>query len=293
VSQRDDADGGESPGIDAARPPMPIIVGVPRSGTTLLRLMLDTHPDLAIPPETGFVLDAHELRGKDGDLRKQLFATLTSFHTWRRMGVSDTALGDRLANIEPFDVAEGVRAFYRLYAERFRKNRWGDKTPVYRLHLRELEELLPEARFIHLIRDGRDVALSVRGLWFAPGDDIETLARDWSAGISATRAQGSRCTGYIEVRFEDLVLDPEPPLRRICELSRLAFEPSMLRYFETARERLEEIGYSPEPENPVPRLAAEPPEPSRVHRWRRDMGRRERRRFERVAGDTLRELGYE
>jgi len=85
---------------------MPIIVGAPRPGTTLLRFMLDTHPEMAIPPETGFLA---------------LFPH-----------------------------------FYQLYASRFAKPRWGDKTPSYCHHMQNIEEVLPEAHFIHIIRDGRD-----------------------------------------------------------------------------------------------------------------------------------------
>jgi hypothetical protein len=273
---------------------MPVIVGAPRSGTTLLRVMLDAHPELAIPPETGFVLDAARLTGQGNTLRTTLHETITRFHTWNVMRVSESALADRLRRIEPFDVAEGVRAFYRLYAERFGKRRFGDKTPMYRFHLEELTELLPEARFIHIIRDGRDVALSVRGFWFAPGVDVEAIAEDWCTGIRSARDQGSRVGGYIEVRFEDLIVGPEQELQRVCEFLELELTPSMPRYHETARERLREIGLAnPSPRNPVPRLAAEPPDPSRVGRWKRDMSRREKRRFKRVAGEMLRELGYE
>jgi len=171
-------------------PPMPIVIGVPRSGTTLLRVMLDAHPEMSVPPETGFVLDAARMDRRAGGLRDRFVAMLTGYHTWRHMGVSEQALRARVEAIEPFDVAEGVRAFYRLYAERFGCARYGDKTPMYRAHMRELEELLPEARFIHIIRDGRDVALSVRGLAFAPGDDMATLARDWSDGVRNAREQG-------------------------------------------------------------------------------------------------------
>jgi hypothetical protein len=272
---------------------MPVIVGVPRSGTTLLRLMLDAHSELAIPPETGFVLNACGLTGEGDELRERLLETITGFHTWGVMRVSEAELRDRLRHIEPFDLAEGVRAFYRLYAERFGKRRFGDKTPMYRFHLRKLEGLLPEARFIHIIRDGRDVALSVRGFWFAPGEDMATIATDWHTGIAATREQGSRVRGYAEVRFEDLIMSPERELRRLCEFLELEFEPRMLHYPDTARDRLKEIGLGPDPRSPVPELAAEAPNPLRVARWKRDMTRRERRQFKRVAGDMLRELGYE
>lgn len=78
----------------------------------------------------------------------------------------------------PALLAEGVRLFYRLYARRHGKARWGDKTLLYRLHLTEIEKILPEAHFIHSIRDGRDVALSLREVWFAPSQDISALVQD-------------------------------------------------------------------------------------------------------------------
>src|SRR5882724_3522101 len=62
--------------------PMPIIVGCPRSGTTLLRFMLDSHPKLAIPPETGFFFTAHELSGEDSRARKDFFSAIIKFPSW-------------------------------------------------------------------------------------------------------------------------------------------------------------------------------------------------------------------
>jgi Sulfotransferase family len=273
--------------------PAPFIVGVPRSGTTLLRVMLDAHPELAVPPETGFVLEAARLDGSGDALRRQLLETLTGSHTWGQMRVERADLEARLEAIEPFDAADAVRAFYALYAERFGKRRWGDKTPIYRYRLAEIEEFLPEARFVHIIRDPRDVALSVRGLRFTPGEDPESIARDWRRGVLATREQGAAVSAYIELRYEDLVADPEPQLRRLCEAVELRFDPAMLDYADTARERLREIGLDdPDPRNPVPKLAAEAPDPSRVRRWKREMRRSDRAAVERVAGDLLEELGY-
>ena len=73
------------------------------------------------------------------------------------------------AAIEPFSIAAGTRAFYQLYADRFEESRWGDKTPTYGLHLAAIARVLPEARIIHFIRNGRVVALSLRQTWFLPG----------------------------------------------------------------------------------------------------------------------------
>ena len=72
--------------------------------------------------------------------------------------------------MEDWDLSSGLRAFYRGYAAARGKTRYGDKTPMHATDIDVLSRVLPEARFIHIIRDGRDVAASLRGLPFAPGD---------------------------------------------------------------------------------------------------------------------------
>jgi hypothetical protein len=277
---------------------MPVIVGAGRSGTTLLRLMLDAHPELAIPPETGFIVDAIRLQGERPRARNLLFQAITERQNWPGMGVAEAELRRRLEAIEPFDMAEGLRAFYRLYAGRFGKPRWGDKTPYYLGYIDRIERLLPEARFIHLIRDGRDVAISVRGLWFAPGEDMASIARSWVSAIRTGRRLGARCRHYLEVRYESLVRDPTPELQRICSFIGLDFDERMERHSDRARERLREMtpaGMMDKPSEEIHemvRFATMPPEPSRAQRWRQEMGKRDRLEFERVAGPLLDELGY-
>ena len=116
--------------MPSERPPMPFIVGVPRSGTTLLRLMLDSHPQLAIPPETGF-LARHLSWLKFISPREALFRTVTQlpFKTgpWRDFGLDAGEFRCELKKNRPFDLSEGFRTFYRLYARNQNKPRYGDK----------------------------------------------------------------------------------------------------------------------------------------------------------------------
>src|SRR5262249_25559921 len=152
----------------------------PRSGTTLLRLMLNAHPDLAIPPETGFLEPLAYLAQAGETDPRRIFSTIIDYPPdapiWPDFQISQAAFWERLRAIPGLTPAEAARAFYRMYAERHGKSRWGEKTPLHGLHMAAIGALLPEARFIHVIRDGRDVALSLRGLWFSPGDDITKLA---------------------------------------------------------------------------------------------------------------------
>ena len=156
--------------------------------------------------------------------------------------------------------------------------------------------VLPEARFIHLIRDGRDVALSVRPLWFGP-TSIEDAAIWWKERVEAGQRAGSELR-YMEVRYESLVGNVRSELERVCDFLDLDFREDMLQGHTRACARLAE-----EKDLPKQGIAAERrreiharvrvrPDPSGVGRWRTEMTPDERRRFEELAGDTLERLGY-
>ena len=290
-------------GSQPTTPPVPFIVGVGRSGTTLLRLMLDAHPDLAIPPETHFVPDLIELFEADDASADRVVEIITSGRHWGDFGLEEEALRERLESAEPLDAAGTIRAFFDLYAQGHGKPRWGDKTPIYVKHMRDIEDVIPEARFIHLLRDGRDVALSRAGRALRHAAPMPKVARRWKRRILEAREQGGRLAHYLEIRYEDLILDTEPTLRRVAEFVELPWDERMLSYHERAGDRLAEFGDLPsvggKPQRPgQERLAAhaktrEPPDPARLSRWKTEMSRRDRAAFERVAGDLLGELGYE
>lgn len=285
---------------------MPIVVGAPRSGTTLLRLMLDANSALAIPPETGFFLAAKEWPEEGDELLQPFFEAVTQFPpdapAWNDFGIPAADFRARLLELSPFRVADGFRLFYRMYAERFGKPRWGDKTPIYCRHLELVARLLPEARFVHVVRDGRDAAVSLRRQWFSPGDDMRVLAKYWCDFVTDARAQGRRCRHYTEVRYEALIADPERVLRDLCSFLDLDFEPSMLRYHERAPSRLAEHRERKRADGSLlvsreRRLAQQiattgPPDPERVGAWRTALTAEEILAFEAVAAAVLRDFGY-
>src|SRR5688572_21194201 len=180
--------------------PMPVIVGVPRSGTTLLRMMIDAHPSVAIPPETGFLPRLADL-ATGLDSADAAWKVITTFPTWPDFHLDAAALRARFDRRSPLSPADAARAFYSSYAARLGKTQWGDKTPSYGADLDRIASLLPEARFIHMIRDGRDVMVSVRGLWFRPGETVEACAMDWARRIVRTRELGARVPWYLEIRY--------------------------------------------------------------------------------------------
>lgn len=280
-------------------PPVPFIVGVSRSGSTLLRAMLDSHRDMAIPFESHFV---HKLiRGTIG--KENFLAIVTASPSFPNMTIEVDALRASVDALMPFSVPDALRAFYRLSAARSGKSRFGDKTPTYLHHMPAIQEILPEAHFLHIIRDGRDTALSFRGLWFGPGNDAAAAAEFWRDEIVRARRQACKVEHYLELRYEDLVLQPEPTLMRICRFLQLDFDSAMLEFHHSGERRLDDIKrpFGPngaenldiEAFRAIYANIANPLDPDRIGRWRFEMSLPDQQRFEGVAGELLRDLGYE
>lgn len=291
----------DTPAMTGPRP-VPFVVGLGRSGSTLLRLMLDAHPDLAIPPETDFIPEVATRCAGAEDPRGEFVRAVTTHMRFADLSIDAGLLERRVATIEPFDVGAALRALYGIYAEKFAKPRFGDKSPFYLDHMPLVERLLPEARFVHIIRDGRDVAVSIRRLWFGP-NSVRTAARWWRDGIERAQATGAGLGHYLELRFEDLVLNTKPTLRRVCDFIELPWDPAMLAYHERAPERIREVwtdGYDSrgnliatlEQRHAIHANTASPPRADRIGRWQAELRWWERRRFESVAGDLLADLGY-
>lgn len=281
----------------AGRAPAPFVVGVGRSGTTLLRMMLDAHPQLAIPAETHF---APAVRAFERGGAEAAVAAILGNGLWADYGLQADELVRRVGLRRPTGVGEVMRVFYELYAESRGKPRWGDKSPNYVTVMTYLQELLPEARFIHVIRDGRDVALSTMSLWFGP-DDVAGVAREWSEKLAVAQRQAGELDFYHELRYEDLVGDPEISLRRVCDFLDLEWRPAMLEYHRTAEVRLAEFGdlrrngrlIGAAERRAIHRLLVQPPRPDRSGRWRTEMSVADRELFAGIAAETLDAYGYE
>ncbi len=288
----------------SAPPPAPFVVGATRSGTTLLRLMLDAHPQIAIPSETHFIPDLITAREEHGAGPDQMLEMLTSHRRWGDFRIAGTELEERWLALPELTGPAAVREFFKLYGEKQGgPPRWGDKTPGYVKRMRDIQDYLPEARFIHLIRDGRDVALSILKQSFGP-ETIEAAADRWRGRVLRGRSQQPYLVVYMEVKFEDLVLDTEGQLRRICEFIELDFDPAMLGYHERAEERLKEKarelprGKGRDPQSAERRLKShektfEPPNPALVGGYKTKMEPADQAAYEALAGDLLAELGYE
>ncbi len=214
--------------------PFPFIIGAGRSGTTLLRAMLDSHSAMAIPGET-YLLDQLARRRdrfvRDGRFDRaafedELFGDTRFWSFYIERATVRAALDDSA----PETLADALRVVYRCHAESVGKTRWADKTPAYAFAVDRLSTLFPEAVFIHLHRDPREVVASYLDANWSYRTAPRAAAY-WA--LSVRGAQRARALGehrFLEIGYRDLTNDPERSLRRICALVDLPFEASMLQY---------------------------------------------------------------
>ena len=266
------------------------LVGNPRSGTTLLRFVLSSHPRLYVPSETGFL----PFLGYDGDAALTLAQARRVLHRIGRLNREWAGLVD---DVEAFygclpdaTLAHLLDALYRvkLQAAGSGAARWGDKTPGYALHLPLLACLFPTAQFVHVVRDGRDVALSAgkkwgQGRWYM---DTYYLLRNWVRHVEQARGAGRGLAPghYLEVRYEDLVTEPEPAIRVICGFLGEEFHPAMLDHTQLARRQIAPEGHVE---------VWQPISTASVGRWRSEMSPFWQKAADRIAGPTLAATGYE
>lgn len=272
----------------------PIFVcGCPRSGTTLLQLMLHAHPRIAIPPETRFVLEAYRVRRDFGDLRdperRRALARWIVDRPESRFGDLNLDPAELLDEIvaAPATLGTAMGVVFRAYARRFGKPRWGDKRPAYVTNLAILTRLFPSAQIVHIVRDGRDCVASLSRMpWHHDGVPraVSAWAQAADHGRWAARALGP--SAYHEVRYEDLVRDPERELRRLCAYLSEEYAPAMCHPASVAE--LAVPGRKTWHGRTRQRVTAE-----RVGRWRRDLTATEVSLCEAVLGERLREHGYE
>ena len=187
------------------------LVGCQRSGTTLLRLVLDSHSRISCGPETRFLPDLRRIVDEKRD--------------WPRLARFGFEREDWLRRIREF--FGGVHADY---ARARGKSRWADKTPLYAMSLPFVTEVFPDARIVHLIRDGRDVVVSHRkrfGYWSA----VKCVVK-WPRYIRTAREFGATLPPgrYHEVRYELAVSEPEKTLRELFDFLGETWEEGVLEY---------------------------------------------------------------
>jgi hypothetical protein len=239
------------------------------SGTTLLRLILDSHDRIAVPHETGFMraYDAH-----------QFIPFKWSGRNWaKRMGWSREEL-----DAELHDFYERI---FRRYAERTGKARWGDKTPLHTWHVDQMARLFPDSVFVCVVRHpGAAVASNLRRWSSMSTNEAITHYRVYTRELIRQAARRRR--RMVLIRFEELVAHPEPVLRELLAWLGEPWSPAVLEHHAVQRARgarLDVEGGS---------RADDPIDPARAARWQQQLDARTRSRIESKLGRLGEFLGY-
>lgn len=266
------------------------LVGCPRSGTTLLQRLLDSHTGLAVAPETFFVRNFWKRRLRYGELDQdqnfcRLLDDIVNLPEFGPMGLAAGPFRDAaLAGVRTLE------APFRLLLERFAEQRgalWvGEKTPNHLLYMRTLERLFPDCRFVQILRDPRDVAISWREVPWSNGS-LRQDAEVWRKYQSTARTRPPRDSRRLmTIRYERLVTDPVAVLTGVCDFLELSFEPRMLEFH-----RSNEPGLDLDRE-PWKQAATRPLSAGRVDRWKQELTTAEIREIETVTWFEMRRVGY-
>lgn len=268
----------------------PVFVGgCPRSGTTLLSAMLSAHPAFAIPPETRFFIESYRARRRFGDLRERKnreafghWLTTTDATRFPLLQLPAEQVIAAVADAPP-TIGSLSGAVFREFAATHGGQRWGDKRPQYIEFLPQVFRLAPDAQFVHIVRDARGCSASLAQLgWWGWG--VPQALHKWRLSVTAgLRARSQyREDQYIEVRYEDLVNEPEPELRRLCAFLKVDYDSAMLAHQSGATLI----------NQPYHQRLSQPLDPSAAESWRERLGPGELAFVEAIAGDLLDVFGY-
>lgn len=213
------------------------IVGVGRSGTSLLMSMLNAHADVVFPPEFHFI-NQHMARRPQATLREMADRLRTDPRFARlNMPVEDVIRPFR-QNQVPYTLPALYQQILLQYGQQHNRRIIGDKAPKYVEYLPVIHQIFPEAKVIHLIRDPRDVYLSrKKAAWSASRPDFLQLLA-YRAQYTLGRRLGPQLFGnnYLEVQYENLLMQPEATLQHLCHQLQIPYLAQMLNFSHSARQ---------------------------------------------------------
>jgi hypothetical protein len=265
------------------------ILGSGRSGTSLLSRMLNRHPNLAVPPESHLYNTFHPWLGCYGSLaaeqnQAKLVADIVATGPLRDWSPRLRA-DEVLAHIDGDDFGAVVDTVMRAWAAKQGKRRWGEKTPQHIRYWRRISADFKGSPVIHVVRDGRDVALSMVKARFGP-KSIYSCAKGWKNYLEQMEYVKNRQPDglFLEVSYEDILANPRQALRGICDFLGEPYMAEMLDYYRDTTPYPTDVRNRENLTKPV--IVAN------KQKWRAEMTKDEVRVFEAVAGDALAKHGY-
>ncbi len=255
------------------------IGGAGRSGTTLLRVMLDSHPYISCGPEM------------------KVLPLICKFQTELKSGFAEF-LNSYQVSDEKIDLLfrDLINGLFSSHLQANGKRRWAEKTPHNLLYIRQLSRIFPEARFVHVLRDGRDVAASLvemqwfdikskQKIWYT--ENIRNAAIYWKeivSGIRKAAVDAGVWGRYAELRYEDMIVDPKDNLEELMNFLGEEWDDRLLDYYNQVHELPEGESSSPQVKKSL--------YTSSIGRWKQSFTDEDRRIFKETAGELLVELEY-
>jgi hypothetical protein len=271
------------------------VIGNPRSGTTLLRLMLNRHEEIVVPPECGFSVwlsDSFSQRDFTiPEAGKEFVSQVVRSRKFETWGLDENEIIQFVHRQQPTTYREAVLAIYLFYAlKQGRTPNWiGDKNNHYIKQLDVLEEIFNSPRYVFIVRDGLDVACSYRALQALRSDSIysprlpnsiDEIAREWGDNnakvITYLQKYPERC---VLTRYEDLIVNPEHELIKICNFFDVKYMPTMLTYYENNDEPHEFLNWKEK--------VVQPPDQDNFGMYKKILSIGEIETFEKIARKTL------
>jgi hypothetical protein len=266
------------------------IFGCPRSGTSLLSRIIDCHPRIAIPFESHLYNTFHPWLKYYGDLavprnRERLVKDILQTEVMRDW-TPPPDFARTIAAIEQYDFPGIVAALMQTWTTTQGKHRWGEKTPAHLFYWHTILQDFPNLQVIHILRDGRDVALSWKRARFGP-KHMYLLAQKWKQHLEVIEAFQAALSqdAFLEIRYEDLISKPEQTVQAICTFLGEDFAPEMLAFHEVR------ASYPTDQQNQ--QNLSRPLLAENVSKWRTEISPWELQIFEAVAGEKLTKYGYE
>lgn len=251
-------------------------------------MMLDANPELAIPPESHFITPFARRFGRGPFDAPAFVEAVIGHHRFKQWLLEPDIVRAAVLDDPPASYADAIRRVYAAYATAQGKTRYGDKTPRYLRTVSQLATLFPESRFLHIVRDGRDVASALNAAEWGPRG-LSEGALHWQQAVEKgwATARPLGVERYYEIKYEDLVRDPATVLEGVCRFIEVPFADAMLHPERQADDVLSRF------KHPESHLRLRKPITQGVRDWRRDMADAHVELLEALIGDTLTAAGYD
>jgi len=274
------------------------VLGCDRSGTTLLSLLLSQSPDLHMTLESGFIPDLYEKRHDYGNFTepKQRWFFIRDLQTTNAtsntvafdiFGLTDMQAENSIKQAAPTNYAGAIDALFSETAQTNNKSRWGNKTPKYVHSIGLLVELFPKAKIIHLIRDPRDVAASIKRVGWT--HTIKEAATFWNKRVSdGLKGRKFDDNTYYELKYESLLEQPDKTLEDLYNWLDIDFSTEVIDQYQQDKNRT-----SIEKHKDLFDLIGKPIDKSRAYAWKKSMSKADIAEIEQVNKDLIQKLHYE